>query len=54
MKNLTNVIRYELLPYHPLGLPKQKALGQNIKEFSVPTKEYLKELDKYVFIREQT
>ena len=51
LKTLENVKRYELLPYHPLGISKQKALGIDGKEFSVPSREYMKELDKYVYIR---
>ncbi len=51
LKNLENVKKYELLPYHPLGVSKQKALGMELKEFTVPSKEYMKELDKYVYIR---
>lgn len=48
---LNNVIKYELLPYHPLGESKRVALGLDPLEFSVPTKEYMKELSQYVFIR---
>lgn len=51
LKTLENVIEYELLPYHPLGVSKQKALRWEITEFEIPTKEYMKELDKYAFIR---
>ena len=43
--------QYELLPYHPLGNAKKKALGQTVVEFPVPTQEYKKELEKYAYIR---
>lgn len=48
---LKNVIEYELLPYHPLGTGKAKALGKEFTEFEIPTVEYMKELEKYAFIR---
>ena len=51
LKGLINVIEYELLPYHPLGQGKAKALGKEITEFEIPTTEYMKELEKYAFIR---
>ncbi len=51
LKGLENVIAYELLPYHPLGEDKRSALGQNMQKFTVPSKELMKELEKYVFIR---
>ena len=51
LKNLENVKQYELLPYHPLGIGKLKALGVQTKQFEIPTKEYMKGLDKYVFLR---
>ena len=51
LSGLNNVIKYELLPYHPLGESKRVALGLDPLEFSVPTKEYMKELSQYVFIR---
>lgn len=51
LKTLDNVKKYELLPYHPLGNSKRKALGQKPDGFSVPTKEYMKELEKYAYIR---
>ncbi len=49
--SLENVVKYELLPYHPLGIAKQKALNIKPTEFSIPTAEYMKELEKYAFIR---
>lgn len=51
LKTLSNVRKYELLPYHPLGNSKRKALGQKADGFSVPSKEYMKELEKYAYIR---
>ena len=38
LKTLSNVRKYELLPYHPLGNSKRKALGQKADGFSVPSK----------------
>ena len=43
--------QYELLPYHPLGNSKRKALGMDEDKFSIPSAEYMKEIEKYVFIR---
>lgn len=51
MKELKNVKQYELLPYHPLGNSKREALGMEEKKFTIPSAEYMKELEKYVFIR---
>ena len=51
LKGLSNVVRYELLPYHPLGNSKRQALGENDDGFTVPTLEYMKELNRYAFIR---
>ncbi len=50
-RTLKNVVSYELLPYHPLGISKGKALGKIITEFEIPSKEYMKELSKYAYIR---
>ena len=44
LKKLENVVKYELLPYHPLGNSKRHALGIMDDGFSVPNKEYMKEL----------
>lgn len=51
LKELKQVKRYELLPYHPLGKMKRQALGLPEDTFSIPTEEYWKELQQYVFIR---
>ena len=51
LKGLDNVVKYELLPYHPLGLKKAEALGIKQKEFTVPAKEFMKEIEKYAFVR---
>ena len=51
MKGLDNVVRYELLPYHKLGISKQMAIKKEITEFDMPSKEYMEEVNKYAFIR---
>lgn len=50
-KSLNNVIQYELLPYHPLGESKRRALCMEEKRFEIPSKEYMEELNKYAYIR---
>ena len=50
LKPLKNVTKYELLPYHPLGVPKQQALGQTPVEFKIPTAKEMEELQHYVDI----
>ena len=52
LKELSNVEKYELLPYHPLGGAKREALGIEPDGFTIPSKEFMEELEKYVFIRE--
>jgi pyruvate formate lyase activating enzyme len=49
--SLDNVIEYEILPYHPIGNSKRIALGLEPDGFTVPSKEFLKEKSKYVFVR---
>ena len=51
LKTLHHVKQYELLPYHPLGESKQKALQIERERFSVPSKEYMKEMNQYAYIR---
>ncbi len=51
LKKFENVVRYELLPYHPLGISKQIALDIEPAEFQIPSKEYMKGLEKYAYIR---
>lgn len=51
LKKLDNVVRYELLPYHPLGNEKRRALNESPDGFSVPDKDFMKELEKYAYIR---
>lgn len=47
VKTLKNAVGYELLPYHPLGVVKQKALGLKTVEFEIPAKEHMEELKRY-------
>ncbi len=50
LKTLDNVKQYELLPYHPLGVSKQAALGIKTERFTIPDKEYMNGLKaKYEF-----
>ena len=47
LKQFKNIVGYELLPYHPLGVTKQKALGLTVTEFQIPTDAQMEELKKY-------
>lgn len=51
LKTLSNVIEYQLLPYHPLGTEKSVALGRAVKEFEKPDENYMKELERYAYIK---
>lgn len=51
LKTLKNVKQYELLPYHPLGGAKREALGKTTEGFTIPSADYMKEFEQYVFIR---
>lgn len=50
-RDLKNVVQYELLPYHPLGLTKQAALGEEPRRFEIPSAALMKELNRYAYIR---
>ena len=50
-KDLKNIYKYELLPYHPLGETKRQALGLKQSDFREPTSQEMKELEQYAFIR---
>lgn len=47
IRNFKNILGYELLPYHPLGLSKQVALGLTQTRFEVPDRNHMEELRKY-------
>ncbi len=51
LKQFPSICKYELLPYHPLGLPKAAALGSEQERFSVPSQELMRVLSKYAFDR---
>lgn len=47
LRTLKHVTKYELLPYHPLGLSKAQALAMEMNAFEIPTKEHMEELRVY-------
>lgn len=51
LKTLDNVVRYELLPYHPMGLAKLKALRREGERFSIPSQADMEEKSRYAYIR---
>ena len=51
LRELPAVYKYELLPYHPLGISKRQALGMPVTEFEIPSKSMMEELQNYAFIR---
>lgn len=53
LRSCKNVVKYELLPYHPLGISKAQALGRRATEFTAPTKEKMEELRTYADIQGQ-
>ena len=54
LRTLDNVIAYELLPYHPLGISKAVALGLDMQEFTTPSQQQMEELRKYADLSRQT
>ena len=48
-----NIVHYELLPYHPLGISKAKALGREQERFTTPGKEKMEELKAYADLQRQ-
>lgn len=51
IKGFKNIMDYELLPYHPLGVTKQKALGVKETRFLVPEKSVMEVLKSYADIK---
>ena len=51
--NLKNAVKYELLPYHPLGISKAQALGEEQEKFEPPSDYRLKLLEKYTFVKKK-
>ena len=47
LRTLDNVMTYELLPYHPLGISKAEALGIEMQEFTTPSNQQMEELRSY-------
>lgn len=51
LSSVPAVFKYELLPYHPLGISKRMALQMPVNNFEIPSKETMKELNQYAFLR---
>lgn len=51
LQPLKNVVKYELLPYHPLGVSKARALGIEHRAFEMPTARRMEELKRYADLR---
>ena len=51
LQRFASIYKYELLPYHPLGLSKAAALGIEQERFDIPAKSMMEELQKYAFRR---
>ena len=54
IRNFKNIKDYELLPYHPLGVTKQLALGLEKRQFEIPNKTEMEELKRYADLQGQT
>ena len=53
IKVFNNIKDYELLPYHPLGVEKQKALGVTETMFPVPDRQKMEVLQRYANLQGQ-
>lgn len=53
LSGFSNVVRYELLAYHPLGISKAHALGREQEKFTSPGKEKMEELKTYADLQRQ-
>ena len=51
IKTLKNITDYEFLPYHPLGVSKQRALGIDEIRFDIPEKDKMEELRRYADLK---
>ena len=47
IKPFKNLVGYELLAYHPLGVSKSKALGKEQTRFDTPSKQLMEDLINY-------
>ncbi len=47
VRSLKHAVGYELLPYHPFGLDKARALGLEMPRYPEPTKEQMEMLKTY-------
>lgn len=47
VKTLKNARKLELLPYHPLGVDKGRAVGRVERKFEIPSQQLMKELQAY-------
>ena len=53
VKSLKHAVGYELLPYHPFGLDKARAMGLDMPRFPEPTKEQMERLKAYTNLQER-
>lgn len=47
IKSFKNIVGYELLPYHPLGVSKANALGKKQNKFETPSNLLMENLKQY-------
>lgn len=51
LQGIPAVREYSLLPYHPLGLEKARALGLSQQQFSIPSEDLMERTRRYAFLR---